>query len=85
MQFFKGLSTYFVAGAMLAQVAYAFSGDGTFYYYQLSMLPRLTGYLSYVLQYWGTFASRRVFNAQGLIVFVYSWEAVVLLTKTLTS
>jgi hypothetical protein len=31
MQFFKGLSTYFVASAMLAQVAYAFSGDGTFY------------------------------------------------------
>ncbi|KAF8181052.1 RlpA-like double-psi beta-barrel-protein domain-containing protein-containing protein [Pholiota molesta] len=31
MQFFKGLSTYFVASAMLAQVAYAFSGDATWY------------------------------------------------------
>ncbi|KAF8192420.1 RlpA-like double-psi beta-barrel-protein domain-containing protein-containing protein [Pholiota molesta] len=31
MQFFKGLSTYFVASAMLAQVAYAFSGDATYY------------------------------------------------------
>jgi hypothetical protein len=74
MQFFKGLSTYFVASAMLAQVAYAFSGDGSFYYYQLSMLPRLTGYCSDVVQYWGTFASRssRVLNAQGLILFVYS-------------
>ncbi|KAF8181054.1 RlpA-like double-psi beta-barrel-protein domain-containing protein-containing protein [Pholiota molesta] len=31
MQLFKGLSTYFVASAMLAQVAYAFSGDATYY------------------------------------------------------
>jgi hypothetical protein len=55
MQFFKGVSTYFIASAMLAQVVYAFSGDGTFYYNALSMLPRLTGYCSDVLQYRGTF------------------------------